>query len=75
MTIHLSGPLLDWILAHLPSAATYRDQGRLWGAPVVLEEALPPNRGYWRADDGRELGFVLDGAGIHPTAEGVRAAG
>jgi hypothetical protein len=79
MTIHLSGALLDWILDHLPSAATYREGGRwdrsqrLWGAAVVLEEGLAPNSGYWLADDGRRLGFVLDGAGIHPRAEGVRA--
>lgn len=69
MTIHLTGPLLDWILDHLPSAATYQESGLLWGAKVVLEEGLAPMSGYWLAPDGRRLGFVLDGAGIHPTAE------
>jgi len=79
MTIHLSGNLLDWILDHLPSAASYRSEGLLWGARVILEEELAPNAGYWLAPDGRRLGFVLDGVGIHPTAEaggplpGVRA--
>jgi hypothetical protein len=74
MTIHLTGPLLDWILDHLPSASTYREGGLLWGAPVVLEEELPPRLGYWRTEDGRRLEFVLDEAGLHPVRELVGVA-
>jgi hypothetical protein len=73
MTIHLSGPLLDWILDHY-SAASIREQGLWWGAPVVVDEDLAPNEGCWQAADGRVRYFVLDGFGLHSTREGVRAA-
>lgn len=72
MTIHLAGQGLDWALQHVPAAATYRDDGRICGALVILDEALPPRSGYWLAEDGRRLEFALDVSGIHPVREAVR---
>lgn len=73
MEIHLPRTGLQSLRTKL--AGTPQEPGRLLGAAVVVEAELPPGRGYYLADDGRRLEFVLDAAGIHPTAEGVRAAG
>lgn len=76
MTLHVTGPTLDYILEHLPRArVTLATEGRVWGVPVVVEADERVSRSYFQAEDGRRLEVVVDEAGLHPVRECVRAAG